>query len=81
MLTAPPVGAEVLEMPPVVLDRHALLERRCAAVSGGYRGASLLRKRTPLGPYHRPMPRVHFLNVAVLLPIHASDIRGGHLPS
>ena len=23
-----------------------------------YRGASLIRKRTPLGPYRRPMPRV-----------------------
>jgi len=23
-----------------------------------YRGTSLIRKRTPLGPYHRPMPRV-----------------------
>ena len=23
-----------------------------------YRGTSLTRKRTPLGPYHRPMPRV-----------------------
>jgi hypothetical protein len=25
---------------------------------GVYRGASLTRKRTPLEPYHRPMPRV-----------------------
>ena len=24
----------------------------------GYRGTSLIRKRTPLGPYRRPMPRV-----------------------
>ena len=23
-----------------------------------YRGISLIRKRTPLGPYRRPMPRV-----------------------
>ena len=23
-----------------------------------YRGTSLIRKRTPLGPYRRPMPRV-----------------------
>ena len=23
-----------------------------------YRGASLIRQRTPLGPYRRPMPRV-----------------------
>ena len=23
-----------------------------------YRGTSLIRKRTPIGPYHRPMPRV-----------------------
>jgi len=23
-----------------------------------YRGTSLIRKHTPLGPYHRPMPRV-----------------------
>ena len=25
---------------------------------GTYRGTSLTRKRTPLGPYRRPMPRV-----------------------
>jgi len=25
---------------------------------GGYRGTSLIRKRTPLGPYRRPVPRV-----------------------
>ena len=25
---------------------------------GGYRGTSLIRKSTPLGPYRRPMPRV-----------------------
>ena len=24
----------------------------------GYRGTSLIRKRTPLGPYRRPMPKV-----------------------
>ena len=24
----------------------------------GYRGASLTRKRAPLGPYRRPMPRI-----------------------
>ena len=24
----------------------------------GYRGTSLIRKRNPLGPYRRPMPRV-----------------------
>jgi len=31
-------------------------ERR--VVSRAYRGTSLSRKRTPLGPYRRPMPRV-----------------------
>ena len=30
--------------------------RSCPVV---YRGASLTRKRTPLGPYRRPMPRIH----------------------
>ena len=29
-----------------------------AQLGGVYRGTSLTRKRTPLGPYSRPMPRV-----------------------
>jgi len=28
------------------------------SVKSRYRGTSLTRKRTPLGPYRRPMPRV-----------------------
>ena len=26
--------------------------------NGAYKGTSLTRKRNPLGPYHRPLPRV-----------------------
>ena len=33
----------------------ALGARACA---GGYSGTSLIRQRTPLGPYRRPTPRV-----------------------
>ena len=32
--------------------------RACVPTSSCYRGTSLTRKRTPLGPYRRPMPRV-----------------------
>jgi hypothetical protein len=32
--------------------------RRRFAESGRYRGTSLVRKRTPLGPYRRSIPRV-----------------------
>jgi len=48
-----------------------------------YRGTSLIRKRTPLGPYSRPMPRVlggsyggeHFLMSEV--PLYATPPRPG----
>ena len=34
------------------------LNRAAGAPEGHYRGTSLIRKRTPLGPCRRPMPRV-----------------------
>ena len=42
-----------------------------------YRGASLTRKRTPLGPYRRPMPRVLGESQGGALP---SVMRKVHLP-
>ena len=42
---------------PLYVDIHI-----CAAFTASrgdpYRGTSLIRKRNPLGPYRRPMPRV-----------------------
>ena len=36
----------------------AWLLKRNQVILGHYRGTSLTRKRPPLGPYRRPMPRV-----------------------
>ena len=41
----------------------------------GYRGTSLIRKRTPLVPYRRPMPRV--LGVAHAAPLELRVLPGG----
>ena len=41
-----------------------------------YRGTSLIRKRTPLGPYRRPMPRVLG---GVLAEWACSYARGAHV--
>ena len=38
-----------------VFKRKAFIDSKKADM---YRGTSLIRKRTPLGPYRRPMPRV-----------------------
>ena len=32
-------------------------KKKCGWAKALYRGASLIRKRSPLGPYRRPMPR------------------------
>ena len=34
------------------------VEASSARATSAYRGASLAKKRTPLGPYRRPIPRV-----------------------
>jgi hypothetical protein len=38
--------------------RRGLQQDSLGTSTPGYRGTSPIRKRTPLGPYRRPMPRV-----------------------
>ena len=48
-------GEEVTGSP---LSSHTVTSGASAAGLGAYRGTALIRKRTPQGPYRRPMPRV-----------------------
>jgi hypothetical protein len=62
-----PVGLFLLRRDPQVLPSnlpripeifHESPEATLVDKMSVYRGTSLIRKRTPQGPYHRPMPRV-----------------------